>query len=321
MSMDRLMKGAKVAVQDCMAVKSTENVLIVTDTVKTLIAEALAEASRRARAETVTITMDPRKIDGEEPPRTVAAAMREANVVLMPATKSLTNTKAREEATKTGARIASMPGITERMFMDGGLNADYSRVKTLSYSIADLLTKAKKARITTSKGTNLSLDLGDRKCMADTGILHSPGDKGNLPSGVSYMAPIEESAEGIVLIDGSINGIGLLKRPVKWVVKAGRVTDILGREEADKLKDVLKTADENATLIGAFGMGTNPAAKLSGMPLEDEKVLGTAHLAIGSNHTYGGKIRSQTRITGFFLNPTIELDEKVIMKDGEILIS
>ena len=119
------MKGARTAVETCMNVKPDETVLIVTDTGKMKIAEAFAYASASLGAETMITVMKPRKQHREEPPKPIKEAMKACNVILIPTLKSLSHTDARREATKQGARIASMPEITEDMMSIGGLTADY----------------------------------------------------------------------------------------------------------------------------------------------------------------------------------------------------
>ena len=53
------------------------------------------------------------------------------------------------------------------------------------------------------------------------------------------------------------------------------------------LEEVFKRY-ENARVIAEFGVGTNPGAKRPDNVLEAEKILGTVHVAIGDNHTFGG---------------------------------
>lgn len=124
-----MMRGAKMAVETCLGVKPKERVLIVTDYDRMSIAMALTAAAEAIGGDPVISTMRPRGHHGEEPPEPVAAAMKTADVVFIPSSRSLTHTTAREEATATGARLASMPGITEGMMKRGGMTADYHRVR------------------------------------------------------------------------------------------------------------------------------------------------------------------------------------------------
>ena len=157
-----IMKGARIAVETCMNTQPEETVLIVTDTNKLKIAEAFTYAAASIGARTVTTIMEPASEHAKEPPKAVAEAMKAAEVVLIPTTESLSHTDARRSATKAGARIASMPGITEDMMHRGGLTADYKQVAELTNKMAAIIEKAKTAQITTPSGTNLTMSIENR---------------------------------------------------------------------------------------------------------------------------------------------------------------
>ncbi len=314
-----LMRGAKIAIETCMGIKAEENLLIVTDTGKINIANALAAAGHAAGAETSLIIYTPRKMHAEEPPRPVKEAMKSANAVLAPTTYSITHTNAREEANKSGARIATMPMITEDIMIRGAMTANYAEVQALTEKLAALVSKSKTAKVTASAGTSITAELG-RKALADTGIFHTPGSFGNLPGGEAFIAPIEGTCDGVLVIDGSLAGLEVLSEPVKWVVKKGRVQEVTGGPSAEKFNEVLKKADENAWSIAEFGIGTNAAARLIGNPLEDEKVLGTVHFAVGNNLHMGGKQDSKIHVDGIIKSPTVQLDGHIIIKDGKVKI-
>lgn len=313
-----LMRGARIAVEVCMAVRPDEEVLIVTDTGKLRIAEALAYAASSLGAETSTIVMLPRERSGIEPPRPVAKAMLGADVVLMPTTHSLSHTEARRRASEAGARIASMPGITEDMMSTGGMTADYGEVAALTEAVARALEGKKEAHIITPSGTDLRMSIEGRGVLRDTGLYHNPGDFGNLPAGEACLAPVEGTAEGILVIDrmGSI-----VTRPLKVIVRAGRAIRFEG-PDAGKLEALLRSADENAYNIAELGIGTNPKARLRGIVLEDEKVLGTVHVALGDNRSFpGGRVASSIHLDGVLLKPTLIVDGQVVMRDGRLLVS
>lgn len=316
-----LMKAAMIAVRDCLGVKPEEAALVVTDTGNLEIAEVFLSALHMIGADATIIIMVPRRYDGEEPPKEIAAAMRESDVLLIPTTKSLTHTKACMAASEAGARMASMPGITEEMLTAGGMTADYRRVSELSQKLALLMDKADKVEITTPAGTNLTMSLKGRKAGADDGIYTERGSWGNLPAGEAYIAPVEESVEGVAIIDGSMAPMGLLSKPVELTIRAGKVVKIKDGREAIALKKLLEDLqDPNAYMVGEFAIGTNEKAHLTGNTLEDEKVLKTIHIALGMNLDMGGKIDSKTHNDGIILNPTVKFDGKVIMQNGDIIV-
>mgnify|MGYP001077808651 CR=1 FL=1 len=318
-----LMKAAMIAVKDCLAVKPEETALVVTDTGKFDIAMAFLSALHAIGADATLTTMIPRQYNGQEPPRDIAAAMKASDVVFIPTTCSLSHTKARMAASKAGARIASMPGITEDMMTVGGMTADYGKVSELSWKLTKLLDKAKRVQITTAAGTNLVMSVEGRKpgTPPDDGLYAEPGRWGNLPAGEAYIAPVEESVEGIAIIDGSMAPIGSLKDPIKLKIEKGKAVGIEGGIEAAAFRKVLEDIqDPNAYRVGELGIGTNEKARLIGNILEDEKVLKTVHIALGMNIDMGGKIDSKTHNDGIILNPTVKFDDRTVLEQGEIII-
>jgi leucyl aminopeptidase (aminopeptidase T) len=300
-----------------MGVRPREIVLVVTDPARLRIAKALVEAAEKARAETMLMCMRARSRHGEEPPKPVERAMIASDVVLAPTTYSLTHTQARLRACRAGARVATMPMITEEMMCRGAMLADYQEVSRLTHKIADLLTKASEVEVSTPAGTDLVLDISGREAVADTGIFHNPGDFGNLPAGEAFIAPVEGRARGRIVVDGSM--VDTLWATIEIKVEGGRATRISGRP-ANRLVKMLEDAGQKAYNLAEFGIGTNPKARLIGNVLEDEKVLGTCHVAFGDNSTFGGRVRAGIHVDGILLKPTIKLDGKIIMEKGRLEI-
>jgi leucyl aminopeptidase (aminopeptidase T) len=311
-----LMKGARTAVEVCMNVKPEETVLVMTDTGKVKLAEAFAYASSALGATTVVSVMKPLARSGLEPPRPVAEAMKAANVVLIPTSTSFSHTDARREASKSGARIASMPGITEDMMSIGGLTADYREVERLTNLVSDLLDKGKKVEITTPSGTDLTMSIEGRACLRDTGLYHEPPNTwGNLPAGEACLAPVEGTTQGILVVD-SMGGV--VTQPVRVTIKDGWAKKFEGADAA-RLESLLRRGDENAFNVGELGVGTNAKAHLTGAVLEDEKVLGTVHVALGDNSSYpGGHSKSNIHMDGILLEPTVKVDDVLLLEKGKL---
>jgi len=315
--MHGLLIGARIAVETCMSVKSGERVLIVTDPPMRKIAEALLEAARIAGAKTMLICMPTGTKHGEEPPELVADAMRTADVVLAPTTYSLTHTQARLHACKAGARVATMPRITEDMMRRGAMLANYRDVEKLTNKIVARMDKASRVEVTAPAGTKLSFSVRGRKAHPDTGIFHNSGDFGNLPAGEAFIAPIEGTAEGRVVVDGSM--VDTLQGRIEITIKKGMARQISGRPTR-KLTKMLEEVGPKARNLAEFGIGTNPKARLIRNVLEDEKVLGTCHIALGNNSTFGGRVRAGIHVDGIFLKPTVKFDGKMIMERGKLKV-
>jgi leucyl aminopeptidase (aminopeptidase T) len=314
-----LQKAATIAVKNCMGVKAGEQVVVITDENKRNIGIALWEAAKKLKAEAILIEMTPRQTNGEEPPPAIATIMAAADVVLCPTTKSLTHTKARIAACKNGARISTLPGINEDT-MVRCLNADYSKIKTLSEKLKKVLDPAKVIHVTSKKGTDIILPVGGRLAKADTGIVTKKGEYSNLPAGEAFLAPLEGKSNGIIVIDGAMAGVGLVKKEIKVIVKNGLAVEFIGGQEAKALENLLKPKGKAGKNIAEFGIGTNYKAKLTGLILEDEKVMGTIHIAFGTNTSFGGKVDAGIHLDGLINKPTVEVDGKVIMKEGKFLI-
>lgn len=300
----------------CMDVKAGENVLVVTDDEKFSIGQALYQAAKELGADAMLVTMSPREVSGQEPPAAIAAAMKAADVVLCPMSTSITHTRAKIEAAGAGARIATMPSITEDMFREGAMTADYDTVMELTGRVTRLLTQASTARIE-KDGHVLTLDLAGRPGIPSPGVYRQKGESGNLPSGEAYIAPLENGSNGTMVIDGSMVGIGLLESPLLVRVKDGILQSIEGKD-ADKVHFLLDNT-RNATLC-ELGIGTNYAARLTGVILEDEKAYQTVHIAFGTNIGFGGTNKADCHIDGIIKNPTLYLDDVLVLKDGAFQI-
>ena len=307
---------AKNVMIKCMAVKPEENVLILTDDVKRKIGEALYEGAKELGCEAMLMVMKERTVSGEEPPKTVAAAMKAADVVLCPTAQSVTHTNAKIEAQKAGARVATMPGISEEMFSRGAMTADYDEVLRLTTRLTEILNEAKTATVL-KNGYKITLNLEGRPGIPSPGVYREKGQCGNLPSGEAYIAPLEDGVNGEFDADGSMVGIGKLDSPLHFVVKDGKLESVTG--DKSEMLDILFQNDRNRT-VAELGIGTNEAAILNGIILEDEKVYGTVHLAFGTNTSFGGINKADCHMDAVILKPTLYLDSLLVIRDGEFML-
>jgi aminopeptidase len=318
--MDKLKSAAMIAVKDCMAVKRGENVLVITDEPLRKIGYALWEAARDLGAEAVITEIIPRKSNGEEPPPPVAEFMKLMDVVLIPTSKSLSHTESRRNASKAGVRIATLPGINEDT-MVRTLNADYELIADKSNKLAGIISRGSNVRVTSEKGTDINLVVEGRDGHADTGLNHNPGDFSNLPAGEAYVAPMEGKSSGVVVFDGSMAGVGKLNNEVIRVkVEEGYATEITGGKGAERLLSIMTPFGKLAFNLAELGIGTHDKALITGSVLEDEKAIGTIHIAFGDNKSMGGTVRVASHLDGVVMKPTVAVDGELIMEDGRLLI-
>jgi leucyl aminopeptidase (aminopeptidase T) len=311
----KLTEISKNVLINCLNLQRNESFLVVADDAKQALAASLYQAGKLLGAEAMIVVMKERAKSGQEPPAAIAAAMAHANVVVCITEHSLTHTQARKNAAAAGARVATMPGITEDMFLEGAISADYAKVKLLTEQVTELLTQGRRVRIEKA-GYSFAFSIEERKGIPSTGIYLYPGESGNLPSGEAYIAPIEGSAEGRILIDGSIAGIGKLSSPLLLSVENGRIVSADG-ETGERLLEILGA--EDGRLLGEFGVGTNDKARITGVVLEDEKVYGTIHVAFGSNNTFGGTISAGVHIDCVVTKPNVYIDDLLIMANGHLV--
>src|SRR5690606_6394907 len=127
-------------------------------------------------------------------------------------------------------------------------------------------------------------------------------------SGEAAIAPVEGTAHGVIVIEHSMDNLGLLDEPIELTVRDGRVQEIRGGRSAEALRRLLAESDDNATNLAEFAIGTNPAARLTGNLATDKKVRGSVHVAVGDSLSLGGTVRSDVHLDGMLLKPTVLVD-------------
>jgi len=198
-------------------------------------------------------------------------------------------------------------------------------MKSTAGKIINVLSGSSRLHITTEEGTDLMLGVEGRIFIEDIGV--KPGEDCNLPCGEVYCAPLETEADGVIIFDASIGDIGVPGYPLKVYVSKGRITKFESEDnELVKKINTLQNVDDDAMVIGELGIGVNPGARITGNMLEDEKSLGTAHIAFGNNadFTGGGNNHSKIHRDFLFYKPTIEVhrpdgSSKLLMKNGEFV--
>lgn len=227
------------------------------------------------------------------------------NAVIALANYSTSHTRFRELLTRVGgARYASMPLFDVSMF-DGPMRVDWKALARRTRAIAKMVNDAELVEITTPDGSHLKLSKKRRKALPDTGMLTKPGAFSNLPAGEVFFAPVEGLAEGkLVLRWGPTQELG---SPITLIVSEGKVRDVVGNDPyADILRATLAERDENRN-IAELGIGTNDRAKRPDNILEAEKILGTVHVALGDNSSFGGVVKTPYHQDFVFFKPTVAL--------------
>lgn len=316
-----LARGARTLVETCAAVKPGEHLLVVTDFARPFsVAEAIALAGERAGA-TVTTAIMPPITSGQEPPAPVRGAMLAADVILAPVTGSLFHTTAAREAAAAGARLLSVTEASEMLLIDGACLADFARVAETAERVRALLSAADQVRVTAPGGTDVTMSLAGREAMKVTGMAREAGVRAGWPDIEAFIAPVEGTAGGTVVIDASASNIGLVREPIRFQIAEGRVASVDGGNQAREVaRSLAATGHEGSYVIAELGIGLNPAALVRGHIIEDEGVYGTAHVALGNNTNFtGGQNWAPIHFDYVFREPTITLDGRSIMTAGELV--
>ncbi|MGG0670202.1 aminopeptidase [Sporosarcina koreensis] len=315
-------KGARTIVEVCAGVKPGEQVLIVTEPRQLKIAEAVGAAVDAAGGELAMAVITPRAADSQEPPKVVAAAMKESDVFISAVYTSITHTKAVKNAVANGSRGVMLTQFDEQMLVDSGVKADFPAAAPICHAVAEILENAREIILTTPHGTNLTMSATGRKSNAMTCMVN-PGQFAPVPTVEANVSPLEGTANGTIVANASIPylGIGVLDEPVTAIVKDGMITSIEGGKEARILSDDLASKnDPNVYNIAEIGVGLNPECKFIGSMLEDEGVFGSVHIGIGSSLTLGGNVVAACHYDLIMTDVTLVVDGQTVIKDGDVLV-
>jgi len=312
---DELKRALDTVIADCLAVAPGEDVLVVVDAETRELGDALRRRAAAAGADAVLALMDEREANGTEPPPPVAAALAAADVFVAPTSKSLSHTRARKAASDAGARGATMPGVTTEM-LARVMAVNFAALRARSAAVARALSEAEEAHLTCPRGSDLRIDLRKRAGISDDGDLSAPGAFGNLPCGEGFIAP--GGGEGTV-VASSLAVIGLAAEPARLTVRDGRLAEATG-PEGERLLEALRAHGDAGVNLAELGVGTNDRAMLTGNVLEDEKILGTVHVAFGASAGIGGTVAVPIHLDVVVLDATLTAGGRPILDAGRLVV-
>ena len=314
--MSDLDRAVSTVVERCLAVKPGEDVVVVVDEPLQDLGDRLRTAAKLAEAEAVLAVMSQRPTDGSEPPATIAEAMAACDVFIAPASRSLSHTLARKRATEHGARGATMPHVTPDL-LARLMDIDFDALRARSKAVADLLDEADEAHITCPLGTDARFDLRGRNGIADDGDLTAPGAFGNLPCGEGFIAPANGSG---TLKVRSIAAIGLAEpEPATLTIEDGLLTSAT-EQAGERLYAMLSDHGDKGRNLAELGVGTNDRARLSGNVLEDEKIIGTVHVAFGASIAIGGTVSVPIHLDCVVTDASLQIDGTPVLEHGRFLL-
>ncbi|MCL6450396.1 MAG: aminopeptidase [Acetobacteraceae bacterium] len=288
-------KLCRTIVEKCAGIRPGEVALVVSSLTQSLqIAKELFRSLTARGSRAALIFLPEVLLTDDRLPPPIAQATKGADALLL-YTQRPFPPQAHAQALKGGARSVTMCGLTEQTLWRTAL-VDYDRLAETTREVAARLEKARKVRIKTPAGTDLSLTLAAAPPFACLGTARKRGEDAFVPSGMVARAVEPGSATGTVVVDGSLENVGVLTAPVTLTVRAGKVSRAEGGEPAQALEHLLNRGDEWARGLAEIAVGTNPHAQISGLMPEDTRVLGTASLGLGRNSHLGGPISSNSYV-------------------------
>ena len=317
---------ARNALTHVLGVNEGEHLLVVTDEQRIAIGNAFYEAGDQLKMEGRLFVLE----DSERPldrlPNDLRRALEGADVMVSVFVAYPEEPPFRVEllktAAKAGLRTGHGPGISDDMMLDGAMRVDFRKLADFGDTMVDRLEGAVRAHLTSPAGTDIWFSTQDRVFESDVRIV--TGTFGNLPNGEVRVAPLETEVQGTLVCDSSIGDLGSIPSPVSIEVVAGRIASIRGEDQklVERIEE-LTSIDEEAAVIGELGIGINPSARVTGNMLEDEKAVGTVHVAFGNNIEMGGQNGSRTHRDFHILGPTLSIEfadgrTEDLVRDGSL---
>lgn len=267
--------------------------------------------------------MTPRRVDGDEPPTVVAAALLAADVALLPVSYSISHSTAVRRALEHGTRVLSLPAATPDQLVRGGAEADFEAAAPAVRKVGELLTAASAAYLTTPAGTRCTFDLSGRAGNAHDCILDRPGKFSAFPNIEANISPVDGNTEGVLVFDGSIPNLrlgGPLRSPVICTVECGNIVKIEGGPEAEMIRKVWASLGDAAVYnIAQLAIGLNPEIlMLTGIWAQDHGAFGTVHIGLGTSANLGGTTKAAAHFDGMMYRPTLTLDGRVLLEGGQL---
>lgn len=317
--MTKMEMAAQTVVLKCLDIKKDEPVLILANEPLMDIAQILFKAASRRTHKTHLLQLSHfSHRNGLFEPLT--RIMDDFYVIIAVTSPSILHSKIQTGTRGHGPRIANMPEISNQTFVRLA-GANFIKINRTSQKIKDILSIGKEVKITAPNGTELYIPIRQNTGFADTGLLHSPGAFSELPAGESSIVPDEDKTEGMLVVDCGM-GVNKADRDrLVLTIKEGRISRISGGVAAQKLRRQLAKYGPQSRNIVKFGIGTNDAARISGFPLEDKKVRGSIHLAIGNNISFGGHVNIPIHLESIVYKATAEIDGRKILDRGKLVLN
>lgn len=294
---DRTRTAARRVFDDCLAVDPGERVLVVHDDAQASVGRTLARAAPTDATTTrVEVSPSPARVAADSD---LCERMCAADACVTTTDPGLAHVPARQTATDAGTRVATLPGVDERLLREV-IDIDYDRTAAAAAALREPLFECSEIRLETPAGC-LEMAIAGRQWYVETGRCRGYGNFMNLPAGEVSTRP--RAVDGRFRIDGSVARLGTVSEPITVRVENGRATAISNPE----LRTLLDSAAPGGRNVAEFGIGVNPAATVTGRPIVDEKAAGTVHVAFGDDTSLNG-----TTDCGLHVDTVVETAELIV---------
>lgn len=332
-------RGARIILRDCLKLERGQEVVILVDETTLSLVPALTHAAAQLAIPStilyVPLSQQKATQKLEDLPTPLGAALKDARAILTCITGDTSCTTFRgviiNNFLGSHSRIGHMPGASEAVLQ--AANVDLTALTQACRLVALPLARGEALELITFDDHGRDYHLHalsggwKRLPIASTGIIFD-GAWGNVPSGETYIAPLEESAHGSVFINGALPGLVIPpEEGIELVFTEGKLAlpeSPAGATFAHLLSEArpsLEAGDPFWTWLAEIGIGANPSIRqLTGNMLLDEKMGGTAHIATGKNNNMGGTIESHIHIDMVTVSPTLLVNGKLVMERGKLVL-
>ncbi len=319
---EKLQTGASKIIDQSLAIRKNERLVVVADQPNLAVGQALYAAGLHRGAEVSLMIMETRNAHAEDPPRPIAEALLHADAAVLATVFSLSNSEARRKAVSSGVRLISLPGCCEKMLLSGAIEADFEALKPLVEKIGALLSNGHLLTVESALGTGLRIRLCGHRSLNQTAMAREPGTWAPAPLIEAAVAPCIDGVDGILVVDGVVIPGGVPERPLEIGIVQGRVVAIEGGRDADRFSAFLASFDHpNLYQVVEVGIGLNPKSTMGrGLMAEDESQFGTIHLGVGEGRTFGLPVSAPSHADLVIRKPRVTLDGREIL-DNEKLSS
>ena len=189
------------------------------------------------------------------------------------------------------------------------VNVDCDLLDRQQEKIQKVLQEARDVSITSKAGTNLRMRVDQRPVWVDTD---------SIPYGEVYVAPHEDSANGLMVINKAFFR-GRAVDNFRLTFLAGRLVEAIAPnpDDTQAWQDVMDASNGDKDVIAELGIGVNPGVtEPTGNISLDEKIGGSVHIAVGMNDRFGGRNKSNLHQDFVILRPTLCLDGEIVIEEG-----